>query len=152
MKELEQFVPKNHILKELGGDDPFVYEYKEPQLGEDNLLKDTATRDEKLGERASTVKDFEIATYEWMHAPAGNDELSTKRSTLAESLRKGYWQLDPYLRARTIYDRIGLIKQDGTGTIVYYPEDHLVNSTAPVNGTLAPTNNVAKATHADDVD
>ncbi|MCJ1356380.1 MAG: hypothetical protein MMC33_006375 [Icmadophila ericetorum] len=150
LKDLEEFIPKNHIIKELGGDDDYQYEYKEPQPGEDDLLQDTATRDKKLEERAATVKEYEITTCQWMHAPIGDKEYSTKRSSLAESLRRGYWQLDPYLRARTIYDRIGLIKQDGTGTIVYYPGHEKTAAATPV-ATTADAKETS-GTHADDVD
>lgn len=39
--------------------------------------------------------------------------LQSKRTELAQQLRTGYWQLDPYLRAKTLYDRLGIIREGG---------------------------------------
>ena len=78
-------------------------------------MKDDATRHRLLEERAVIVKEFEYATQRWIQsAPPADTGVRQKRNSLAEQLRKGYWQLDPYLRARTWYDRTGMIKPDGT--------------------------------------
>ena len=42
-----------------------------------------------------------------------NTSLQERRTELAERLRSGYWQLDPYLRAKTLYDRLGVIREGG---------------------------------------
>jgi len=47
VEELEEFIPRSQILKELGGDEDWEYNYIEPVEGEDDLLNDT-TRLEKL--------------------------------------------------------------------------------------------------------
>ena len=116
MEELEQFVPRSHISKDLGGDEDWTYEYLEPQPGEDSRLHDDTTKDRLLHEREKVVKEFEKATSAWIVGTRSEETRSSigdRRDDLATSLRDGYWQLDPYLRARTVYDRAGVIKPGG---------------------------------------
>ena len=35
------------------------------------------------------------------------DRIRGKRDEVAEKLRSNYWQLDPYIRARSVYDKTG---------------------------------------------
>ncbi|KAL8973343.1 MAG: hypothetical protein Q9183_000036 [Haloplaca sp. 2 TL-2023] len=133
LEELEQFIEKSRIIKELGGDDPFEYRYVEPKEGENEEMSDEGTRQRLLEERASVVKEYEAMTHEWIANSQDRTALQQKRNDLAERLRSGYWQLDPYVRARSIYDRIGLIGE--SGTIRYYNNaanadpKHGINST-----------------------
>jgi CRAL/TRIO domain len=39
--DLEQFIPKSQIVKELEGDDQWEYKYVEPVPGENDIMKDT---------------------------------------------------------------------------------------------------------------
>lgn len=116
VEELEAYVEKSHIMKELGGSDPWQYQFVEPKVGENDLMKDETTKQRLLGERAVVVKEFETATQDWVKDSQASQQ---QRTELAERLRSGYWKLDPYLRARSLYDRTGLI-QDG-GKIQHYP-------------------------------
>ena len=110
VEELEAFIERNHIPKELGGDDPWQYQFVEPKLGENDQMKDETTKQRLLSERAELVKDFEKTTQEWIKEPQA---VQQKRAELAERLRSGYWQLDPYLRARSLYDRTGTMVKGG---------------------------------------
>ena len=110
VEELEAFVEKSHIIKELGGDDPWAYEYVEPRPGENEQMNDNATKERLTVERAGIVKEFEYVTQQWIKEPRA---VELKRGALAERLRSGYWQLDPYIRARSLYDRIGVIHEGG---------------------------------------
>ena len=78
------------------------------------------------------VKAFEKATREWISAGVGsggagsggvggNSSARAKREELAGQLRSGYWALDPYVRARSVYDRTGVIGEGGR--IRFYPND-----------------------------
>ena len=118
VEDLAEFVERSHIIKELGGDDPWTYQYVEPIAGEDKLLLDGVTRQRLLDERATVVKDYETTTLQWIHDPISADALQQKRSELSKRLRTGYWVLDPYLRARTLYDRTGVLREGGQ--IQYY--------------------------------
>ena len=137
LDELSDFVPRDHIFRELGGDEPWKYAYVEASNGangkvdEDALLKDKTTRQTLESARADVVKEYERLTREWIHEPKLTD-LAAKRDELAETLRKGYWELDPYIRARTMYDRTGMIRKDGQ--IVFYPSKE---QPTQQNGTIA---------------
>ncbi|KAL8702979.1 MAG: hypothetical protein Q9201_003840 [Fulgogasparrea decipioides] len=147
--ELEQFIEKSHIIKELGGDDPWEYHYVEPSTGENEQMSDESTRQRLLDERASVVKDFESTTQEWIADSQNRTNLQQKRNDLAERLRSGYWQLDPYVRARCLYDRTGLIREGGV--IQYYGKPKTPN--APKALVADPHNGPLPMEHqADDVD
>jgi len=142
-EEMEEFVPRSQIISELGGDEDWSYQYVEPVPGENDLMKDTTTRDKYLVEREGLVKDYEKATLEWIH---GTEKTQIRRNELANKLKEDYWRLDPYLRARSLYDRVGLINPGGK--LQFYPANtekekplqHLPNGTTRVE------------TSADDID
>ena len=149
VEELEQFVDRSHITKELGGDDPWTYQYVEPIPDENKLLADDETRQRLLDERASVVKEFEITTQQWIKDSQSREALRQKRAELAEDLRSGYWQLDPYVRARTLYDRTGMVKEGGR--IQFYESEAPKATVAPLGATPATaTNGPTPAGHGDD--
>ena len=110
LSDLEKFIPKSQILSELDGDEKWEYQYIEPVAGENDIMKDTATRDKILEERGVMVQRFENATKEWI---AGDETKAAERDAIADELNASYWKLDPYVRARTLYDRIGAIGDRG---------------------------------------
>ncbi|KAL8915554.1 MAG: hypothetical protein Q9171_000119 [Xanthocarpia ochracea] len=147
--ELEQFVEKSHIIKELGGDDPWEYSYAEPSVGENQTMSDESTANQLLEERAKVVKEFESTTLAWISDPHNRTTLQQKRNALAERLRAGYWQLDPYVRARSLYDRTGMIREGGV--IQYYGKPETPNGPKPL--IASPQNGPLPTEHrADDVD
>lgn len=110
--ELETFLPKDEIIKELGGTRDWEYEYKEPTKDENNLMKDTKKRDELLATRSKLVDKFEGMTKRW--ALGATDQTTVEqREACAKDLERDYWVLDPYVRAKTHYDRVGYIEHDG---------------------------------------
>lgn len=138
--ELENFINPGQILKELGGDENWNYEYLEPVSGENDRMKDSDTRNTLQQAREKLVKDFEAITTEWIKKPEGAEatRVQDERNKLVTALRDNYWKLDPYIRARSLYDRQGMIQEGGS--IDWYP------TKAPVGS--AP----AVETSADDVD
>ncbi|KAL2009770.1 hypothetical protein VTN00DRAFT_5577 [Thermoascus crustaceus] len=123
--DLEKFIPRGRIMKELGGDEDFEYKYIEPQLDENAKMEDTARRDELVAKRQALCKEFQTATFAWIAATSKGDTEAVavekaKRADLTEKIRKGYWELDPYVRARSYYDRTGVIM--GGGKIKFYPD------------------------------
>lgn len=119
---MSEFIPKERIAKEMEGDDPWEYQYVEPVAGENATLKDTATRDRLLAERETLYEEYEAKTLAWVREAdaAKRDALRAERNDVAKKLKEGYWRLDPYVRARSLYDRVGVIKSNGA--IDYYPE------------------------------
>ncbi|KAF5543223.1 CSR1-phosphatidylinositol transfer [Fusarium mexicanum] len=113
--ELEEFIAPDHLIKELEGDENWEYKYIEPTAGENDKMKDTQTRDRLLTDREGLVKKFEHTTREWIRHPDGEQgkQLKAEREKIAKLLKEDYWNLDPYIRARTLYDRQGAIQTDG---------------------------------------
>ncbi|KAL9031232.1 MAG: hypothetical protein Q9196_000732 [Gyalolechia fulgens] len=149
LEELERFVEKSQIIKELGGDDPFEYHYVEPKPDENDKMSDQSTLRRLLDERESVVKEYESATQEWIANSQNRTALQQKRDNLAERLRSGYWQLDPYARARSLYDRTGMIR--GGGLIQYYGEPETADVPKPL--VTSPQNGPRPVEpRADDVD
>lgn len=112
---LEEFIVPERIIKELEGSEDWEYKYEEPVPGENDLMKDTDARDRLLQTRERFVKEFEDATKSWVRTSEGEEQqkAGTRRDELASQLRENYWQLDPYVRARSLYDRQGVIQQGG---------------------------------------
>lgn len=118
---LEEYIAPSQILKELGGDEDWEYKYVEPAADENAAMEDTAAKDKIMSERVSLAKEFEEATKAWLRegeSDAGK-QARGKRDTIADQMRENYWKLDPYIRARSLYDRQGVI--GAGGAINYYP-------------------------------
>ncbi|GAD93034.1 CRAL/TRIO domain protein [Paecilomyces variotii No. 5] len=136
VQDLEQFIPRDRIIKELGGDEDWEYKYIEPVAGENDRMKDTATRDKLIAKRQELADEVQAATLSWVAAgKAGNKDLENaekaKRDSLIHRLREEYWELDPYVRARTVMDRAGNLIEGGK--VQFYPERNASSNTS-ING------------------
>lgn len=125
--DLEQFIAKEHIIKELGGPEDWEYVFQEPAPGEDTALEDKDTLGKLQGERSEIVRKYEELTRAWINElpepSAGetpnalevlsNSKIKAERFELARAFRESYWKMDRYIRGRTYYDRTGVIGPDG---------------------------------------
>jgi hypothetical protein len=123
-QDLEAVIPPGQIMKELEGDENWEYKYPEVEEGENSLMEDTETRDKLLAERHELAKNIQSITIEWIRAAAKKESgaqsaAEEKRADLIEKLRKQYWEIDPYIRARSLYDRLNIVQ--GHGKIEFYP-------------------------------
>ncbi|KFY07136.1 hypothetical protein V492_07417 [Pseudogymnoascus sp. VKM F-4246] len=114
--DMEKFIPRDQIIQELGGNNDWTYNYPEPSLDENDIMKDTATRDALLTERQRIFEGLLVSTAAWIAATTAKDEekISTckdQRAATIELLGSNYWQLDPYLRACSLLDRTGAFKR-----------------------------------------
>ncbi len=125
--DLEQWIPKSQIMKELGGDENYTYTYPEPIEGENAIMEDTASRDKIMSERTELSNSYEAETLAWAHSEDGGEG----RARLAERLAENYWRLDPYIRARSLYDRSGVLGKEGKLDFYPRPQD-----TAAAGGTV----------------
>ena len=118
---MASYVDLERLPKEVDGKEDWEYRYIEPVDGENHLMADTATRDRLLETRRGLVEEYERATQGWAQSatPAEAQGHQAARATTAQRLRTNYWELDPYLRARSLYDRLGMIKSGGV--IDFYP-------------------------------
>ncbi|ROT37911.1 CRAL/TRIO domain-containing protein [Sodiomyces alkalinus F11] len=145
MREMEQFIEPSRIITELDGPEVWKYQYVEPIDGENDKMKDTAERDRLLEARELLVSEFEEATLQWIRTDEKTDRagIQGQRNGLARKLREDYWRLDPYVRARSLYDRTGVIQPGGK--IDFYPK-------APSSAPAAEGTRQVVDTSADDVD
>lgn len=130
---MEAFVPASRIITELDGPEEWAYKYIEPVPGENDKMKDTQARDKLLKARAAIVDEYEQATLSWIYGEGEAEAAKVARHELAEKLKVDYWNLDPYIRARSYYDRVGLINPGGK--LEFYkekPAEPVV--AAPANG------------------
>ncbi len=110
------------MLKEHGGLDDYKYEYEEPIMDENFKMQNTITRNYLLLERQMLVEQFEDVTKEWVMNAQGTDraaEVSGRRNQICAELTANFWELDPYVRARSLYDRRGCLS--GSGNLQYHP-------------------------------
>lgn len=140
LKDLGEFIDASRVLKEFDGDEKFEYKYVEPVAGENDKLKDTTTRDGLVAAREQLYQDYEEATAQWIKSPE-DAAIKAQRDSIAAKLRADYWNLDGYVRARSLYDRTGWIQGD---KVEPYP-------TEKDAGVQASTNN-GVGTSSDDVD
>lgn len=117
---MEEFIEPSKLPKELGGDEEWEYKYLEPVDGENELMNDEKAKTDLHSVRSALVKDMESATLAWL----GDDETKVadaklKREEIAGLLKANYWKLDGYVRARSLYDRQGVIGEGGS--VQWYP-------------------------------
>ncbi|KAI0205998.1 CRAL-TRIO domain-containing protein [Astrocystis sublimbata] len=145
VKDLEEFIARDKLPDELDGTSGWSYEYIEPIPGENAKMNDADTREKLKTERTALYEEYEGKTIEWIHEDDATKRTAIKseRGAIAQKLREQYWRLDPYVRSRTLYDRVGVIKQDGK--LEYYPSWEAKTTT---NGASA----VIAATSSDDLD
>lgn len=143
VQDFSTFVPKSQIPTELGGDEKWEYKYPEPVPGENDKMKEEGPKQELQKERQEIVDKYEATIVEWVRVGDGAslEEKRKERDVLAEQLRQNYWKLDPYVRARSLYDRLKVI-QDG-GKLDFYSKTAEPAASTPTK---------AGETSADDVD
>lgn len=121
VKDLDKFVSRDQIPKELAGDEDWEYKYIEPKEDENKVMEDTSTRDSLMFERLVMGIRMLAATAVWISATTfaeGKEdkptveELKRRRNTIIDDFRQNYWKLDPYVRQRAIVDRNGMLKPD----------------------------------------
>ena len=148
LADLEEFIAKDHIMTDLGGEDTYEYQYIEPREGENDTMKlesgNAETKNKLDEERKGFVNEYEEATRRWIKGENTMD----KRNTIAIELKQNYWKLDPFLRARTLYDRIGVIGE--SGKLDLYPAQ--TTAADGVKEALQTNGPPATVHSADDVD
>ena len=112
VEDLETLIPRGNILKEYGGEDEWVFRYEEVREGENEALGRTEAREELLRERGEMGEKVEGLTRKWIRASRERQdvtEIKREREVHISAMQEGYWKLDPMIRARSFYDRWGVI-------------------------------------------
>ncbi|KAI0863421.1 CRAL/TRIO domain-containing protein [Xylaria cubensis] len=110
--DLLQFISEENLHTSFGGKDTWEYEYIEPVKGENAKLEEAEKRTPIQQERNELIGEFELETAEWACLAADSatgKEKALRRTELVQQLSENYWKLDPYIRARTYYHRLGLM-------------------------------------------
>ncbi|KIV99890.1 hypothetical protein, variant [Verruconis gallopava] len=168
LKDVQEFIDYNSIIKELGGPVDWSYKYVEPSPNENAAMADVTTKMKLQQERAELAKEYEQTVLDWINmSPSGTaitpavdaDALRKKRDEIAARLRRNYWQLDPYVRARSIYDRLGELKAGdmddlsekmNNATLNVPPSNE--NSGRPSEDSAAQSFHTSRESWEDDVD
>jgi hypothetical protein len=140
--DLQEFIPRSQIISELGGDEKWEYKYIEPSPQENVLMEDASARKELSSVRQNYVEDYEKKTFDWIRG----QDTRADRDTIAKALNENYWKLDPYIRARSLLDRTGMIQPDGT--LDFYPSQTAQKKALSGANGMAPS----QVASADDVD
>ncbi|KAF9358254.1 hypothetical protein BGX34_008997 [Mortierella sp. NVP85] len=123
-QELLDLIPAEHLPDSFQGvgKDKYKYQYLPPVAGENDLMKDEATKGTLLAERNALTEKFDAKTKEWI--ASGSETASPDREALAKELHTQYYRLEPYIRARSQYHRKNssgksIVQPDGTVVWTY---------------------------------
>ncbi|QSS51097.1 CRAL/TRIO domain-containing protein [Histoplasma capsulatum var. duboisii H88] len=153
-QELENFIAKESIPRGLGGSDDYEYKYIEPKAGENDQMKDTAKAAALKDERVKIVDEFQKTTLDWINISSTADkaeDIKKQRQDIASRLSDFYWKLDPYIRARSVYDRIRDAENAATAVTATKTEaspvkaqEQTIVSEKSVTDTLGPQSHVVE--------
>ncbi|KAI3318854.1 CRAL/TRIO domain-containing protein [Xylariaceae sp. AK1471] len=110
--DLLRFISEENLQTSYGGKDSWEYEYIEPVPGENKRFDEVEKKAEIQGERDELVREFELQTVEWASKESDAKDKASRRNELADQLSGNYWKLDPYIRARTYFHRVGMVGND----------------------------------------
>lgn len=111
LKDLEKHIDNKWIPKEIEGGDDFEPKWIEPNAEDDKLMEDTEKRDKIKAERANLVEQFIEATVQWIEStPEENAKWKAEKRALGIKLAENYVKLDPYIRSKNNFDRMGCVE------------------------------------------
>ncbi|KAJ1817617.1 hypothetical protein LPJ56_004022, partial [Coemansia sp. RSA 2599] len=110
--DLAPYIDPQLLVSELGGQKPFTYEYVLPTADENRLMTDAEGRKKAEARFVDAVAGYEQCTRQWLHTGESDGLDGSSRANAREALRQAAINLDPYIRARTLYHRFGFINKD----------------------------------------
>ncbi|PUU73602.1 CRAL-TRIO domain-containing protein [Tuber borchii] len=122
-EDMEVFIPKEKIPKELGGSEDWTYTYVEPIPDENSPFEDGARRNMLQSTREEQIRKYEAATRAWIASGEAGESAAAERRAISRELATGYWEMDKYLRARTVYDRTGVLLPNGEVNFYNYKKE-----------------------------
>ncbi|KAJ9052384.1 phosphatidylinositol transfer protein csr1 [Entomophthora muscae] len=108
LKELTDYIEPSQLPENLGGTMKQKMTYLPPSQEENIKMTDSEGRFAAETAFNKTVVTFEEETRKWVSS--ASVALSPGRDEAAKDLRAAYAKLDPFIRARTIYHRLGVIQ------------------------------------------
>ncbi|KAJ2517693.1 phosphatidylinositol transfer protein csr1 [Coemansia sp. RSA 2049] len=108
--EIAPFIARDRLVAEVGGAKPFAYDYVLPTAEENRRMADAAARSAAEAAFVAAVAAYEAATRRWLDA--ADSGADAERIRARDALRSAAADLDPFVRARTLYHRLGFIRAD----------------------------------------
>lgn len=115
VSDLEKFVDKKFVPKDLGGADDYVPEYITPTEQNSATLPKDDKYEALMKEREQLAHTFFETTLAWVQAKKTEEltKLLDLKIQLGAELAQNYIKLDPYVRQRGAYDRDGSLGEMG---------------------------------------
>jgi hypothetical protein len=118
LTELQEFIPAENLPPRLSGTDPYEYYYPPPRTEDDLRLLDANERNKRQKEFMTISDRFLEATRQWMNEINNKNDKAADafkaRDPIAAEMNTAYFKLDPYIRSRTLYHRLGVLGEDGS--------------------------------------
>ncbi|GAA5835492.1 hypothetical protein JCM3766R1_006432 [Sporobolomyces carnicolor] len=112
--DLIEHIPKNHLVKELGGSSEWKWQYPPVVPGENAPQKDAEGKKKAIADRNKLIDEYVAVTREW--SKSSDPKVAKKREVVVDRMRAQYHELDPFVRGRGAYHR------NGNGLVVWnYP-------------------------------
>ncbi|KAI8325081.1 CRAL/TRIO domain-containing protein [Martensiomyces pterosporus] len=112
-RQLEQFIDNSQIVLEMGGSRRYEHKYVMPSRAENEVMFDSEGRHKAEEALLETVTGFEKETKAWLAADGPSADLAASRAISAAAFAAASANLDPYVRARFLAERVGIISSDG---------------------------------------
>ena len=106
-------VPQYICEDTIGGDQIDVVKWVEPLPGEkEGLDRNDPKRQEMWKSYRDISRDYEEVTKKWIISDGQDDTLNAERDLQSKRLRLKFIELEPFIRARSMYQRAGIINDD----------------------------------------
>ena len=136
-EDLEEYVPRSRFRKAMGGTLDWEWQYPEPDPHENDLMEQEDVRDAIKAEYDAITSEYEKATRDWLSDDAEATEAAVyRREVLAQQLRLKYLQLMPFVRAKNVYQRTQVFRNDGLVTW-RYPQTTGITLTQTIGDTCS---------------
>lgn len=117
-------VPQYICEDTIGGDQVDVVKWVEPQPDEKEGLDRNDPKRQKMWKSYRDIsRDYEVVTKKWIISDGQDDELNAERDLQSKRLRLKFIELEPYFRARSMYQRAGIINEDLLLQFTYKQKD-----------------------------
>ncbi|KAJ1950057.1 phosphatidylinositol transfer protein csr1 [Linderina pennispora] len=103
--DIAQYIDMDELIEEVGGNKPFCYKYVPPQSDENKRMQDMESRRVCEAALEHAVNQYESATREWVETGTAPEGRTQARDAVLEAASS----LDPYVRAHTLYHRVGFV-------------------------------------------
>ena len=115
----------DRIPKYLGGQLKGEYKYVPPQPNENkSVVPESDPKRQQLYNRfIKNADQFEELTKKWADSNGQDESIFQQRDRCAKHMRIAFLELDPLMRGKMLYHRLGILRPDGTKRFLYEQVD-----------------------------